>query len=443
MLIEYSAAKFAVGSNQGRRLVPFRRHFAAVDCIVGNPCPDSNVGLPNNKSPAEIFNDFYQLGDSAVSFGMLFNGQTQQLPFGSVSVGNQWDPGGGGILGDAFPTATSEFVPPALIVDLAIRKDVSYYQRIHHAGYEIYSSSPSALITAGGIETDYAYKISGEGIPTVGWGNDNLGAGVPTTVMFTGFPPVTDFGLGPAGGLSRMTIDAFMSFYGKSRTEGDATNFTDNLCVWRNFACGLNFRMPSDLLACLDHDFQPGPNWFFIDSTACDGYKSGPKFFVVIFLICPQDGACKVLTAGNTAGFLEIVDDPADSIAVVKATVLANNPATSLGNLGPGCLTGGDCTGHYHSVSGHDLELALRGHQDDSNKTGITSVDGVVEKDLDQWNRAEGDIINSQSGGIASGPVISIKNPYLSTQLILDFSEPGHPCRRTGPSEPCKQWPNG
>jgi hypothetical protein len=156
MLIEYSASKFAVGSNQGRRLVPFRRHFAAVDCIDGKPCPDLGAGFANNAKPAEIFNDFVQLGDSGVSLGLLFNGQTQQLPFGNASVG---------AAGDALPAATSHFIPNPLIADLAIRKDVLYFQRIHHAGYEAYSSGPSALITGGGVETDHAYGISGPDYP--------------------------------------------------------------------------------------------------------------------------------------------------------------------------------------------------------------------------------------------------------------------------------------
>ena len=442
MLLEYSAAKFALGSNQGRRLVPFRRHFAAVDCIDGNPC-GGDVGLTKNNAPAEIFNDFVQLGDVGVSAGLLYNGQTQQLPFHSVSTAEPAAPYGGspgaplgsvfgGALSDAISPATSQFQPNPLIADLAIRKDVPYLQRIHHYGYEIYSSSPSALITAGGIETDHAYHFMIGPLPisTPKDQADNLGAGVPTTVILTGDPN----GVPGNGQTSEMTLDSFISFRGTRKTEDSSETFTDNLCVWRNFACGTNLWMPNFLVVQLDHNPLSGPHWYFLDSSRFAN-KNWPKFFIVFYLICPGDTCNKLATkdAAN-AGFLEVVDNSSDTLASFEAKVIQNNQPASLGNLGQGCLTGGDCHGHYHTVSGHDLELELRGHQDDSEKTGITSVDGVAEKDLDNWNFAEGDIISSQGDG-----VITISNPRLGSQLILDFSDGSHPCRRTGPNQPCTQ----
>jgi hypothetical protein len=444
MLIEFSAAKFALGSNQGRRLVPFRRHSLDVDCIDGHPCSD----LSNNKAYAEIFNDFVQLGDGGVSFGLLFNGQTQRLPFGFVSTGEPaaafGDPPGsptasgfGGALGDAYAAATSHFVPNALIADLAIRKDVPYLQRIHHAGYEIYSSSSSALITAGGIETDHASKFTigpiGIGAPFDG---DDLGAGVPTTVMFTGAPiGVTDKGQQS----SKMTLDSLISFRGTRDTHGGSETFTDNLCVWQNFACGTNVHIPSDIAQCLIHDpNHVGLHWYFLDSSICDGYKTGPSFFVVMYVICPQD-ICRPDLQNAGAGFLEVIDNPSDPIGAFEFKVIQRNPASpELANLGQGCLTSnGVCTGHYHSMNGtvsRDLEIALRGHQDDPNKTGINSIDGVAVKGPAEWSLAEGDIINSQGDG-----VISIRNPRMGAEVILDFSDVNHPCRRSGPAQPCVQ----
>lgn len=451
MLIEYSAAKFALGSSQGRRLVPFRRHFAGVDCIDGHPCGGA-VGLINNTAYAEIFNNFYQLGDGGVSFGLLFNGQTQQLPFGFVSTGQPAAPFGGkpgsatgsnitvtsfgGALGDAYAAATSQFVPNALIADLAINKDRPYLQRFHHhGGYEIYSSSPSALITAGGIETDHASKFS-IGIDIGNFGSDDLGAGVPTTVMFTGAP------IGPTdkGQLySKMTLDSFISFRGTRDTHGGSETFTDNLCVWQNFACGTNVHIPNDIVQCLTHDpHNLGVHWFFFDSSNCFGYDRVPRFFVVMYLICPQD-TCHGDLQNVGAGFLEVIDKPSESIGAFEQMVIQRNPPSpELANLGQGCLTSdGACTGHYHTMNGatsHNLEIALRGHQDAHNKTGITSVDHFSVNELGDWNFAEGDIINSQGDG-----VISIKNPRLGTELILDFSDVNHPCRRTGPNQPCTQ----
>jgi len=227
------------------------------------------------------------------------------------------------------------------------------------------------------------------------------------------------------------------------KTEGSDETFTDNLCVWRNFACGINARIPADILPCLVGP--QGYNFYFFDSSspAC-GYSNGPPFFLVLFLICPQ-GPCitgsPAALAQPNAGFLEVVDSPTMPFALLQTTVEQQNDINLQhdGNLGAGCFNGGQCTSTYHTVSNHYLEIDLRGHQDDSNSTGILSIDGVPEKHLDQWNLAEGDrfgagIIESQGDG-----VITINNPRLGMQLILDFSNVNHPCRRTGPNQPCTQ----
>jgi hypothetical protein len=160
-----------------------------------------------------------------------------------------------------------------------------------------------------------------------------------------------------------------------------------------------------------------------------------PKFYVVLFLICPQD-LCRPDLKNAGAGFLEVIDNPTDTIGTFESEVIQRNPRSELGNLGQGCLTlDGLCSGRYHTMNSpisRVLELALRGHQDDSEKTGISSIDGVGVKDLDQWNLAEGDIMNSQGDG-----VITIRNPRLGTEIVLDFSNASHPCRRAGPNQPC------
>jgi hypothetical protein len=433
MLLEYSAAKFALGSNQGRRLVPFRRRLPAVSCILGQNCEECYINPGCHTPPPDQWHPWFEIfhpksyADFQVQLGLLFNGQTQQLLNGMTPAD----------MLDAA-TATSQFIFNPLITDLAIQKNVSYFQRIHHAGYEAYSSSPNALITAGGIEAGHAnhLMIGPIPIPTPFDPSQDIGAGLPTTVIFTGDPNGVT-----ANGQSKMAIGDFIMFQGNLKTEGSAESFTDNLCVWRNFACGINAEIPPDIIPCLAPALnQVVPHWFYFDSSACDGYKIRPnKFYMVIYLVCGQNACFSDPTTLNpsNAGFLEVVDNPSDAFDVFQAKVQFNNPhnpSGDLGSLGQGCLTGDDCEGHYHTFSGHDLELALRGHQDDSDKTGINSVDGVNEKDLNDWNFADGDIISSQGDG-----VIAIKNPRLGVQVILDFGDPNHPCRRTGPSQPCVQ----
>jgi hypothetical protein len=81
----------------------------------------------------------------------------------------------------------------------------------------------------------------------------------------------------------------------------------------------------------------------------------------------------------------------------------------------------------------------LRGHQDDSNKTAIISVDSIAQKDLFQMDLAEG--FTTFGGGVTFGPppisskgdgVITIANPVTGETLTLDFRDVNHPCRRVG-----------
>jgi hypothetical protein len=437
IVLDYSAAKFALGSNQGRRLVPFRRRLNVTECILGPSCvPDnSNVGI------ITLF-QLFQMGDAQIGLGLLANGQIQQLENGLVS--------GSGASGLGFP-ATGHYIADPLIADLAIHKDVPYLQFIHHAGYEIYSSSRSALVTAGGIQTDHADPITvgpaNVTLPPFAEGGDqwqDVGAGIPTTVILTGDPNgVTS---SPASQPARIAGPDFIRIEGSLNTYvPHFMSFQDNLCVWQNFACGINIRIPDDLNQCF---LEKSGNWFFLDSAVCPGYKLGPRFFLVLFLVCDNSGfpsgQCGVgpipigdHTGDHNAGFLEVVDaSPNDSFDALTNLVLVSNPASSLGNLGVGCLTiQGPCGGKYHTVAGnHELLLALRGHQDDANRTGIEAVDSHPLKDLTDWNFAEGNVINAQNDGF-----VSIKNARLGTELDLDFRDLYHPCRRSGPNQPCIQ----
>jgi hypothetical protein len=428
MILEYSAAKYAAGSNQGRRQQPFRRHFAAVNCIDNLPCPDLASDAPR---PPLMFNDFYQLGDSEISEGLLFLGQNQQLPGGRASVG---------ALHDAYAAATARFLPAGMITDLGIQKQSLYLQKIHHAGYEAVSSGPSALISAGGIETGHAYffSIAGVGIKggSISDSADDLGAALPTSVMFTGAPTAAEAGPG------KTSLEEFLSFRGTVKTEGsNEETFDDNLCVWKNLACGIGVRIPHDMLSCFSH--AGSTPWYFFDSSLCVPYKVSPRFFLALYLVCGQADCLQNLDASasgvntTSAGFVEIVDNPSTPFLAFQSSVQSRNPLGGDGyisGLGAGCVGTGACNGAYHTASGHTLQLALRGHKDDSSHTGILSVDGVAEKDTADWPLAEGDVLNSSGNG-----VITIHNPRLNTQMILDFSDPDHPCRRTAPSAPCTQ----
>jgi hypothetical protein len=402
MVLEYSLAKFAIGSNQGRRVVPFRRRMEHLKCIV-EACPGNT-----NKTGAQEQLLLSEGADFSIGLGLLLDGQTQRLRDGKVSTTST---------GSMIGLATSTFRPDPSIPDLAINKQIPYYQRIHHAGVEIYSSSPTALITAGGIETDYAYPILGQGSP-----NDR-GAAVPITIMLTGPQTVNS---SPVW-MSQTTAEAYIQIRGGTRVfDSDRYTFEDNLCVWHNFACGTNLRMPSEIEACLVHPVQAPAPWLFFDSSACPYSTSPIKFYLVVYRVCGQTN-CQL---GNNSGFVEVVDAPTDSFDVFQSKVLSKNS-----NLLP--------AGAYQTSNdplGHVLQLNFRGHADDDNSTGIISVDGRPEKSLSDWALAEQG--NSPPHGIASqgDGVTVIYNARLGTSLVLNFSDLHHPCRQVGGvNQPCTQ----
>lgn len=394
--------------------------------------------------PITLF-ELSEQADNQIALGLFFNGQVQQLKDQLVSKA--------GVTAMAV-SATSHYLNEPLIADLAINKGVPYLQRIHHAGYEIYSSSPSALITAGGIQTAHADPF------TIGPVNLNLpsgvengelwqdvGAGIPTTVIITGGTQVT---AADSKELSKMQGSDFILFEGTLNTYiPHYQSFQNNLCVWRNFACGTNILIPNDLLTCLNQN-RVGNNWSFLDSKLCPGYEEGSqRFFIASFIVCDVPFTCNkaALNSGTStivnAGFLEIHDaTPLESFDQFKLNVVQQNNGSSLGNLGAqDCLgTKFACEGTYHSASGHALVLQLRGHQDNSDGTGIVSVDGnVFDNNVDlnhisDWDFAQGDIITSTGDGF-----VSIKDLSLGTELDLDFREVSQPCLRTGPTHGCVQ----
>jgi hypothetical protein len=459
MLLDFSAAKYALGSSEARRQVPFRRHFALTDCLDGGGCKDLDDSLQGNTTYADMFDDFYQMGDSEISEGLLFYGQTQQLPldgsrsFRQLPRDSFTDP-----VSDALVAATAQYLPDPMIAEIAINKSNPYYERIHHAGYEVYSSSPAALISAGGIKAGHAMEATIAGIDVIG-STDNLGAGVPTSIMIHNdmYAPTTrnlEAYFGPWRSLQK-----FVSFRGTHEMDGGDGTFTDNLCVWQNFACGTNLQIPNDMFSSA----MPGggpcwqmadarENWYFMDSATCLGYEFAPHFVMVLYLVCegPRPG-CLSLTRVPvptdrtvTAGFIEIIDAPTASLDALKAAIRAANPLDANGDipgLASGCVTGGTCEGKYSTFGAsefgnHLLTLQLRGHADDSNGTGVVAVDGVSQPSIADWSLASGGILAFSGDG-----VITIKSPTVNATRILNFSNQDHPCVQASTTGPCEAVP--
>lgn len=396
MVLEHANAKFAVGSSQGRRHVPFRRLLSAVKA------DDVDWGLSN--VPPKLMFDLYSKADHQVAQMLLFTGQTQQLPEPPPRRdGFPLPPARLASIPSAYEmiyAATSTYEPHDLIVDLAIRKTSGTYQRIRHHGFEIYSSTPAYLLTAGGVQTGPANEVLGIA------NTDDRGAAVPTTLML------------PTRG---QNVTQFIRIEGpKADYSEKGYSFDHNLCVWKGFACGFNIRIPPQMTgspstqSCVIAEPPgPSPGWSFIDTKCLDA--AAPRAFIAIYRQqCLGGGDCNV-------GLVEVVEaGPSADFSAFRNAVKLANPAGFMTQQADGSVPG-----TYRASSGDRIAFDCAAHQRDPERWGIESVNGVRQPDLQHWPAADGVIRTSLEPKVK----VTIRNPALARELELDFTDLKQPKR--------------
>ena len=269
IVLDQASAKFAVGSNRARRVAPYRR-LASADPFVKGPDQVHHQNLYN----------FARNSDHQVMRFIVLAGQTQLFPAGRLPAG---------MLGELVNPAISRYRLPDPILELAVERRQILHQRISHHGWEAYTSAPSFLLSAGGIQTPYANKV-------LVFGNaDDKGIAVPTVLI-------------PTAGATR--VAELIRFDGV----GIAENRSNNTCVWDGFACGRNLVIPLDFFSgCIDSSSSTSGTWTFINSARCTRLAGGPHFYVAAYRRdCSwNDAACAA--GGLNSGILEVVDAPAAS----------------------------------------------------------------------------------------------------------------------------------
>ena len=473
LVLDYTAAKFALGSTQGRRMVPYRRHRSDLPQTI-----DADASKNNG------FFDLATGTDHQVGLGLLYFGQTQQLPLGQASRA---------FAEEIVNAATSDYVPEETIFDLAIVRDVPIYQRLHHHDTEeIYSSGSGFLVSAGGLATGLAYPVTG--IAAIDGHKDDWGSGVPTT-LFLAAAPGPDLGFlapglpddpalteqrtlyknqqalagpGRAPVLSldgsavhgvyakyltdlkpsatiKTTMGELARFKGEYDVDYDGSTklvtYDNNLCVWDGFACGTNLDLGS--LADCHGDTSVAP-WTFIDSQQCDGRKDAPRTLIAIFVKpCPSGQNC------TNYGLFEVIDadrykaiaNPApveDLFAKFRTQISTANAVLATLPAGPGMVA------PYQSARGQNLEFSSWGHESNSHTWGVYHVNGTATHKLDDWPFAGGEWsgagslllpdvqtpMKSTGDGIVEITSPRLKSPTDPTKarvLRLDFSDQSHP----------------
>lgn len=345
LVLDYLSAVFAVQSNGLRRHGPFRRQAR-----------HANTPITHDH-------------DTETARFALLAGNYQYLPGGKVPYGEHF----------MLSAAVGRYRVPDSILDLMVRKDRGpYYQRFHHDGVELYASSPSFLVSAGGVFVRHFKFGSAE---QHGWAR-------ATTVI-----PSRDPG---------SDTRAWLRVLGTHAPE-----LRNNSCVAPNFACGVNLEIPASIPASCrlrDGAFE------FLDFSArrCP-LQLG---FYVAARIAPCDsGRCG--DQAKNFGAFELREASDMPFAAFRERVLRNNRGRSLHS---------DGLSHYVSSDGRHFVFEVFAER---SLWPIVSIDGHVQsRSFQRWPLAEGDIVHASGDGL-----IRIDNPWQSERLTLDARDPLRPTR--------------
>ncbi|MBI3558436.1 MAG: hypothetical protein HY074_19375 [Deltaproteobacteria bacterium] len=349
MLLNYLDARYAISSNGLRRLVPYRRQL-----------------------PYRDRTDMLAI-DGQTSRMVLMAGNTEH--FGELPAPFQFTYGTDTLVAPAL----GSYRIPEAILDLIINKSHMPYFNMHrHTGVEIYASSPSFLISAGGIYIDMHNDL---------WTHQNSGWPVATTLMPT-----------------QQGIDAsqFIRIQGHS----DGTKRI-NTCVAPGFACGLNPVIPPSIPpSCIE----TVGNFSFVDFTAarCPLHHG---FYAMVYRQSCDSAACK--SGGTAFGFFEAREAAAGmSFHDFKNLILVNNDNRTFEST---------ATNLYINSEGRQIwfKPLVRSKWD----WGVVGIDERrYEHDLHKWPLAQGDVMNADGRGL-----VSITNSYLKKRIVLDMTDPMNP----------------
>lgn len=243
-VFDLSAAKAAVGSLGGRRLIPYRR------LVV------ENQRYYDGRPLAQLG----QGADTMLAALQVWTGQMRYAPDARAN----W-----GTFGQLVFYSTSRYRPDAMILDIAVNKKTPRHQQYRHSTREAYVSGDGWLVTAGGTDERAAQGLKFPGFTIyAGAPTNDRGVGVPTTLM-------TDAPADPSPDPRYSKVKDFLGFDGKEVDWGTddgnrLVSFSNNNCVAGAFACGLRPRKPSNFgtFACAT---EISDKFIAIDSTRCPG----------------------------------------------------------------------------------------------------------------------------------------------------------------------------
>lgn len=424
MVLDHISAHIAVSSNDLRRMVPFRRRNEGLNV---NPVP----GNPGFLDVSLL--DAHGADPMPAQFALLA-GQTRAWQFANF---RSW-PGEGPArpwnwaITPNFNTemtlgAVTDYRLPPSIHDLFVNDlHRRFYQRLRRhemldepgqqrncANMEIYATSPSYLITAGGQPATWVIP----GRDGHGYQAQNLGVAVPTSFMPTG----QSARLVPRGDGSGTTSDAaelIQLMHFSDQPPGDHNHGgTINYGVAPDFACGTSYRLPDWTGVPADAD-----GVYLVDRRSTGAELAG---FYLAFI---KTGSFIAMEAFDTWLHPEV------SFEQFQQHVRRDNPHVDF-------VSGQETS--YVTYFGNRIHFVVWTQAEFDNHifgSRIVRIDYAAGDPRDTLVDAGNDDDPAQflSGNImrsiADGAT-EIHNPFLGTTLTLDWRDPAHLVRRAEDGE--------
>jgi hypothetical protein len=218
------------------------------------------------------------------------------------------------------------------------------------------------------------------------------------------------------------------------RFDGTGNGARDgNMCVARNFACGVHLNGVEPWRQCAHHE-QDG-QWLFLDLNAPNngalGNGSSCSSLGLYVAIRSRKAGFTLPTVGQI-GFLHAVEANTMSFHEFMAKTLDANRA-----IPPSSPKGLELnsTNVFHSADGHTYQFDLTtGTGAQKYRRMVTAIDGVKPADVGVYPLATGPFL--QAYGF--GGHLEIRSPGCSEPLVLDFHDAQHPRRWWRGS--CHEW---
>jgi len=349
MVLDYLSVKFASSSRGLRRVVPFCRQ-------------------PEHRKDLDI------LENDALSSAMaLFVGDLTYLKQLPEEI----------VIRDPFHInfAVGTYRVDDTVLDLifqSTQKNNDYFQLFGHLGFELYTGNDKYVINAGGKYINQFDVGSGK---TDGWA-------VPIAILPTN------------GGVNKTELIRILGDWRENKRH--------NMCVTKDFACGLNLMIPDHIPEnCIEKD----GDWTFIN------FKS-PRcaldygFYVAIYQRPCDNLHCRL--GGDSFGFFETQLSRKMSYDHFKKTILSNNKKTSFKS---------NNWANYKNSENENIRFVINPFK----KSYYPIKDErfpFIKAKLTEWPHAWGDFMSSNGRG-----VIRLKNKFNNSEIVFDVTDLNNPRR--------------